>query len=421
MRQLYTLIWCLLVPFVVIRLFFLSRKNPEYRQRIPERFGFCNKISVDKRIIWIHAVSVGETQAAIPLVRSLQEKYPRYRILITTITPTGAAHVVRNFQESVEHCYLPYDLPVCIQLFLTRVQPLILLVMETELWPNLFHLCHSHSIPVAVINARLSERSARRYGLFPRLTREMLKQISIIACRNSADADQFKKLGVSGTSIKVTGNIKFDLELSVTNEDNLNEARENLFGNRPVWIAASTHAGEEAIVLRSHQLLLESIPNALLVLAPRHPERCREVNAIIKKQGLVSVNHSSGDDCPEGVQVYLLDTLGELHKFYGMVDVVFMGGSLVETGGHNYLEPAANGRAILTGSHFYNFREIAEQLLTLQAARLVCDETDLSRQLTRLFEDRDERNRMGERARKFLKNNRGSTAKIMQLISPWLD
>jgi len=411
----------LLVPFAVIRLLILSRKNPEYRRRIPERFGFCNKISVDKRIIWIHAVSVGETQAAIPLIRSLQKNYPHYRILITTITPTGAAHVARNFQGSVEHCYLPYDLPVCIQLFLTRVQPLVLLVMETELWPNLFHLCHTHSIPVAVINARLSERSAKRYSLFPPLTREMFKQISMIACRTSTDAEHFKKLGASETNINVTGNIKFDLELTEINEDYLNKARASLFGNRPVWIAASTHAGEEGIVLQAHLILLESIQNALLVLAPRHPERCREVNALIKEQGLASFNHSADGHCPEGIQVYLLDTLGKLRKFYGMADVVFMGGSLVETGGHNFLEPAANGRAILTGPHFYNFQEIAEQLLALQAARLVHDEFDLSRQLTGLFEDREERNRMGERARKFLCNNRGSTARIMQLITPWLD
>ena len=243
----------------------------------------------------------------------------------------------------------------------------------------------------------------------------------MIACRTGTDAENFKKLGISGTNIKVTGNIKFDLELSEITEEKLNKAREVLFGNRPVWVAASTHAGEEEIVLQSHQILLESIRNALLVLAPRHPERCPEVKALIRKKGFASVNHSSGDDCSEGFQVYLLDTLGELHKFYGMVDVVFMGGSLVETGGHNFLEPAAHGRPILTGPYYYNFHEIAEQLLALQAARLVCDETDLSRQLTGLLTDREERNRMGERARKFLADNRGSTARVMQLISPWLD
>lgn len=396
----------------------LGRRNPQYRQRLSERFGH-GPAPGDGQTIWLHAVSVGETQAAIPLVRALQERYPDHRMLITTVTPTGAEHVQRTFGDSVLHNYLPYDLPGCLNRFLNRVNPAVLLVMETELWPNLFHNCRQRNIPVAVINARLSDRSARRYGLLPGLTRHLLAQVAVIACRSDSDARRFRHLGAGDSQIFVTGNIKFDLELPEIDEEQLLQERHHLFGFRPVWIAASTHSGEEESVLAAHRLIRDVFPESLLVLAPRHPERCEDIDKLTEAGGFSWLRHSqSGNNIPVTEDIYLIDSLGELRDFLGRSDLVFMGGSLVDVGGHNLLEPAASGRAILTGPFTYNFEDIANELLTIGGALLVRTPQELARHVIMLLGDEAERVLMGKRAKQFVRQSRGSTGRVMSRIMP---
>jgi len=388
---------------------------------MPERFGYVGVISGATKTIWLHAVSVGEIQAAIPLVRALQTAYPDDQILVTTVTPTGAAHARRVFGAAVQHRYLPYDIPICISRFLNSINPAVMLVMETELWPNLFKQCRDRGIPVAIINARLSARSARRYRLLTGFTRQLLGQVSLIACRSAMDAQRFQALGATDEQIKITGNIKFDLEIHDSNRDKSNIIRQQLLGNRPVWIAASTHQGEEEMVLSAHRDVLRVFPEALLVLAPRHPERSAEIRALIENHDFSVISHSSGAHCPAETNViYLLDTLGELRGFFDRVDVVFMGGSLVDVGGHNMLEPAASGRAILTGPHVYNFEEIARELFLIRGALITRTAPELARQVIMLLSDEQERTAMGGRAREFVHQSRGSTDRVMLLISPWL-
>ncbi len=421
MRYLYTFIWYLLLPGVIVRLLLLSRSNPAYRQRLAERFGFIEALPAGKKTVWVHAVSVGETQAAVPLVDALLREYPDHQILITTTTPTGAAHVQRCFQDAVQHRYLAYDMPSCVRRFLQRARPAACLVMETELWPNLFHACRERSIPVAIINARLSAASCRRYRWLQSLTGELLGNIRLIACRSEVDAQRFKELGAREQQLQVTGNIKFDIQLTESEIKRQNSKRRELFGDRPVWIAASTHAGEEEVLLTSHQALLSSEPGTVLVLAPRHPERCPELEGLVRGRGLVSVNHSEAPASPGDAQIYILDTLGELRQFYGLVDIVFMGGSLIPSGGHNFIEPAVWGRPLLSGPHYFNFQEVAEPLQGSGALRIVQDGQQLSRLLGQLFQDSTLREHMGEQARIFVTSNQGSTNRVMQQVGPWLE
>ncbi len=420
MRFLYTLIWCLFLPFVLLRLLLLSRANPGYRKRISERFGFIKPVRNSDKVIWIHAVSVGETQAIQPLVEKLLADFPAYQILLSTTTPTGAAHAEKLFGGRIQHRYFPYDVPIFIHRFLQRCRPCLVLIVETELWPNLCHACAGKNIPLLLVNARLSEKSAKRYAIAGQLTRQMLRNISAICCRSSSDSARFQKLGATPDQLKTVGNLKFDQLPEPGVEAQTAPAQIDL--NRLLWIAASTHPGEEEIILRVYKQLLQRHAQLQLVLAPRHPDRCEDIVRLLQTEELSVHRHSNPDvSNPGTVQVYLIDTLGELGRFYHYADLAFIGGSLVDIGGHNLLEPAACGKAITSGHHLHNFQEIAAALEEIDAIKIVDSEQELFLQSHRLLQSEACRQRMGASAQAFVEQNRGATGKLYELISSCLD
>ncbi|PKM25430.1 MAG: 3-deoxy-D-manno-octulosonic acid transferase, partial [Gammaproteobacteria bacterium HGW-Gammaproteobacteria-12] len=361
-RLLYTLLLHLALPLIALRLALRARKAPAYARRINERFSL-GLPAMKPGGIWVHAVSVGESIAAAPMIRALQARYPDLPITVTCMTPTGSERIQALFGESVQHCYLPYDLPWAAARFLDRAQPRLAVVMETELWPNHIHQCARRGIPVALANARLSERSARGYARFAKLTAPMLAELSLIAVQTQTEAQRFLDLGARPGCVEVTGSIKFDLKIDAELLQRADALRQHWQATtRPVWIAASTHAGEDEIILAAHRQLLGKHPDALLILVPRHPERFNSVSELCLGQDLTTRRRSTGEAVQAGDQVLLGDTMGELLFLYALADIAFVGGSLVANGGHNLLEPAALGKPVLSGPHLFNFLEIAAQL-----------------------------------------------------------
>nr|VFK43156.1 MAG: 3-deoxy-D-manno-octulosonic-acid transferase [Candidatus Kentron sp. TC] len=420
----YSILHYLIMPLVLLRLFWRGFEAPAYRERWRERFGFGEFLAPGASRIWIHAVSVGEAQAAVPIARALRSRYPNTHILVTTTTPTGAAHVARALGDAVEHRYAPYDLPDCVGRFLERASPSLLLIMETELWPNILRACRERSAPVLLINGRLSARSARAYGRVGRTTRKMLANISVIAAQNRADAERFITLGAEPHGVRVTGSVKFDIDPSPHAREEGRILRECWGGSRPVWIAASTHEGEEERILRVFSSVRGAIPDCLLILVPRHPERFAKVKAQVRRRGYRVLSRSrllgdgpSSSDSHARIDVFIGDTMGELPMFYAASDVAFVGGSLVSVGGHNMLEPAALGIPILFGPHVFNFREIAHNLRENGGAKQVETETDLSTVLVALLRDAGARRDMGQRAEAFVQGNRGALDEVMDLVA----
>ena len=365
--------------------------------------------------IWLHAVSVGETIAAAPLVKRLQQRFPDHRLLITSTTPTGSAQVQRQFGNSVEHCYFPYDLPGTIKRFLKRYQPDALIVMETELWPNCFYHCHRRGIPIVVANARLSPRAFTNYQKFRPLVTPTLRNVSAIAAQSEDDRARFIALGAPLRQVFNSGNIKFDLALD---EDTIKAGKrlQQQFGDRPVWIAASTHEGEEPIALDAHRQVLSQLPNALLILVPRHPERFDHVARLCAEYGMTTSRRSEGA-CPDGdTAVYLGDTMGELMTLFAAADIAFVGGSLNDTGGHNPLEPASLSLPVLTGPTIHNFCDIYASLIDAGNAEVVENAKALSESIARLLQNEDERKRRGEKGQMLIAANRGATDAIISLV-----
>lgn len=417
MRYLYSLLFYITLPYVFFRLWRKGKRLPDYRKRLKERLGFYPlKL---KKSIWVHAVSVGETLAAIPLVKYLQASFPNIPIVMTTMTPTGAARVKHAFGDSIIHAYLPYDLPDAVSRFLKSIQPEIAIIMETELWPNLLAACRKKNIPVCLVNARLSLKSAKGYARINSLTREMLQNISLIAAHGEPDAKRFIELGAPKERVFVTGNVKFDLELPKELIANSNSLREMLGKDRFIWIAASTHEGEEEIMLKAHQKLCEVNREALLILVPRHPDR---FNAIAKlcEQAFPTQRRSQKEAFNKNTAVYLGDTMGELLLMYGAADVAFIGGSLIARGGHNILEPGALGKPIFTGPHLMNFKEISNLFSAAQALIKVNDADSLANYLVELMQDAKARYAMGMRARQVVDANRGALSNQLRLIQSFL-
>lgn len=392
-------------------------REPPYRDRLAERLG-RTRLRFDRAPIWIHAVSVGEVQAAAALVRALQKSAPGLPILVTTATPTGAQRVQALFQAGVSHAYLPYDLPGAVRRFLDAVTPRVAIVMEREIWPNLFDECRRRGIAVVLASARLSERSARRHRRLRGLFGAVLARGVVVAAQTPADAERFQAIGAPPCNVHVTGNVKFDLEIP----QELGAAGEALrhaqFPARPVWIAASTHEKEEDIVLEAHRQVCAARPEALLLLVPRHPPRFAQVRAWLKAGKVSFATRSMQERVTSDTAVLLVDTLGELLMFYAAADVAFVGGSLVPIGGHNLLEPAALGRAILVGPHNFNAPEIAELLLGQGAARQVAAAAPLGTAVIELLNDSACASAMGARARAVVEANRGALARLLQLVEP---
>lgn len=416
MRSIYSFILYLLAPLVMIRLFWLGSRNPDYRSRWTERFGFPNKIASHDKIIWLHAVSVGEVQAARPLVNALLEEYSDCRILITTMTPTGADSVRQYFGETVKHLYLPYDLPVSVKRFIATIEPSILIVMETELWPNLFHYCQENNVPVIVVNARMSEKSARGYRRLSALTRSTLENISLLVAQGQKDAERLIALGANSNKTRITGNLKFDIHLPHSISEQAEALRRYLSVNRPIWIAASTHEGEEKIILDAFENICRKKPECLLVIVPRHPERAVNVRELCVKRNFSVLCKSDNSPCDESIQIFILDTLGELPMYYAASDVAFVGGSFTEVGGHNMLEPASLGVPVLMGPYIFNFQEISQLLLDEEVAWKVANADELSSKVNCLLDDANLRHNTGERARNIVLRNRGNVEEVMKLI-----
>ncbi len=413
-RILYSLIFYLCVPLILLRLWWRGRRAPAYRRRIRERFGFITPVGAP--CLWVHAVSVGEVQAARPLLAQLQQRYPDHTLLVTTMTPTGAERVAA-LGGGIEHRYLPYDLPGAMQRFLRRVRPRACLIMETELWPNLLHYCAREGVPVVLVNARMSARSARGYARLAGFTRNALRALRCIAAQTAADRERLIQLGADPARVQVTGSLKFDFALPADLVEQGAALREQWGNARKIWIAASTHRGEDALILQAHARIKQAVPDALLVLVPRHPERFNEVAALCQGQGYQVVRRSAQRAGAAPTDIFLGDSMGELMLFFAAADVAFVGGSLVPTGGHNLLEPAALGKPVLTGPHMFNFTEIHRQLLEVGASREVADPAALAEVVIELLDDEARRQRMGEHGRRLVERNRGALGRVMDLIN----
>ena len=413
-RTLYTLLFHLGLPLVALRLYLRARKAPAYGQRIAERFA-CKLAPMRQGGIWVHAVSVGESIAAAPMIRALLGAYPDLPITLTCMTPTGSERIRAMFAEEprIQHCYLPYDLPWAAGRFLDHVRPRLGIIMETELWPNHIHQCAKRGIPVALANARLSERSARGYARFAGLTRPMLAEMSLIAVQTETEAARFRSLGARPECVQVTGSIKFDLKIDAQLQPRARQLRRQWgAGQRPVWIAASTHEGEDALILEAHRQLQQVHGDALLVLVPRHPERFDVVHALCEAQ-FATVRRTSGVPVDAQTQVLLGDTMGELLFLYALADIAFVGGSLVPTGGHNPLEPAALALPVITGPHVFNFLEISAMLREAGALQEVDDASGLAEALRRRVELPQDARRMGEAGRAVMLANQGALQRLL--------
>jgi len=415
-KILYALGFTLFIPLIILRLLYKSLGAPLYRQRIAERFGFF-KAPVNKGGLWVHAVSVGEVVAAIPIVQYLQKHYPQKTVIFTTMTPTGSKRVKQAFGDSVFHVYIPYDIPWVLNRFFSKVVPTLCIILETELWPNVLFGCHARQIPVILANAHLSERSVRGYQRISSISKAMLDCLSAVAAQSQRDAERFLAIGLNPEKLSVMGNIKFDVSYPNKQEelDKANAWRKNL-GSRPVWIAASTHPGEEELILAVHQIVCKTVSNALLILVPRHPERFKNIQALIQQQGFNMITRSSGLVPTENTEVFLGDTMGELLCFYQASDIAFVGGSLVPIGGHNVLEPAALGIPILTGPYLHNYVDISELLVEAGGMKIGANPEELATEIVSWLNNPEQRWMAGKQAYQVVQNNQGTAKKLCDLI-----
>ena len=416
MRFIYSLLFYLLVPPILWRMLWRSRREPAYRKRLGERFGFYRQTSPIHSVIWIHAVSVGEAEAAFPLIRTLRRQFPYTPFLVTTTTPTGSARVQAMLKDEVAHVYLPYDLPDAVARFLDHFRPSLAVVLETEIWPNLFHASAIRGIPLAIVNARLSERSARGYARLGNLTRQTLANVRLIAAQTQADADRFLAVGAKPETVKMTGNIKYDIELP---DDYFRQGivlRDSLFGKRPVWIAASTHEGEELLVLRAFAEIRVAKPELLLVLVPRHPPRFDKVASLCLSEGF-TLSRRCLHETAKQADVFLVDTLGELRQFYAASDIAFIGGSLVPVGGHNVLEAAVAGIPVIFGPHMFNFLEAGRRLKEAGGAVQISDGGQLAGIVIDLLHHVNHNLRMGEAGREFVEAGRGALGRVVEALA----
>ena len=419
-RSLYSALLYLLLPVILLRLLLKSHHNKAYRQRWNERFGWV-KPAEKRKIICLHAVSVGEVMAVRPLLEALLREKPECCLWITTTTPTGSDTVKRLFADElstgiIQHSYMPYDLPGAVARFLKRVQPKLLLVMETELWPNLYVACARHSIPLLLLNARLSERSVRRYQKINGLVAETLRCTTNIMARSKQDAGRFQQLGVDPARLNVTGNIKFDITPDPVLAEQGAIMRQQL-GTRPVWCAGSTHQGEDEILLAAHNRLLQQFPDLLLILVPRHPERFAAVAELCHASGLRVALRSQQKIVNSECAVLLGDTMGELLLWYATSDLAFIGGSLVPVGGHNPLEALAFGVPVLSGQYVHNFPDLYPQLTVIQSAKLVVSDDELYAAVQHWLLHENERLACGQAGQQFLQENRGVVERLMQAIN----
>lgn len=419
MHRLYILISYLAAPLVALLLFWKGLSNRAYWERFEERFGFGAR-RLGRPGIWVHAVSVGEVVAASSLISALRERYPQYPIVVTTVTPTGAQRVRDLFGDDVLHSYAPYDMPGSVRRFFARMQPRLAIVMETELWPNMYAECSVRGVPLVLANARISPRSVRRYRRFIGLFKRALSHGILIAAQSERDAERFRSLGANPDRILVTGNLKADLEFPPGMTDAGRAFRAAHMAGRPVWVAASTHAGEEEASLEAHDAILARLPDALLLLVPRHPDRFNGIAELLERRQAPFHRRSLGETPARTDTVFLVDSLGELPMFYAAGDVAFVGGSLVPVGGHNLLEPAALGMPVISGPYNFNAQDIATLLHETGGLQLVGDAAELGAAVVVLLSDPALRRERGAQARQMVADSGGALEKLLGLLAPLL-
>lgn len=407
----------LLLPYALLNLVWRALRYSAYWHRWSERFGFVAPVTAP-RTIWVHAVSVGEVRSAAGLVLALVEQYPDHRVVVTTMTPTGSEQVRDLFGARVSHCYVPYDFPDAVRRFFDRVRPEFAVIAETEFWPNIFAECGRRNIPLLLVNGRVSQASMRGYLRVPRITRAMLANADLLCAQTRTDAQRLRNLGAPEELIEVTGNLKFDAALPEGLPAEGALLREQWGAKRPVWIAASTHPGEEAKILDAYARLREQLPELLLVLVPRHPERFRAVARLCRRRGLSTALRSvtRGAALARGVQVLVGDTMGELLRLYAAADVAFIGGSLVPKGGQNPLEACMVRVPPIFGPHMFHFEEISTMALERGAARQVHDEHELAAAVALYFSHPDLRRAAGSAAYTLVTDNRGALERTLALI-----
>lgn len=414
-RGIYSVLMYLMVPLFVWRLFRRGFKARDYWQRWGERFGYSDQPELMDSI-WVHAVSVGEVQAAVPLIEYFLQQDKAHPVVVTTMTPTGSSRVKRLFGDRVHHVYAPYDLPDAVNRFLNRINPIKVVVMETEIWPNMITWCFKRNVPLILANARLSERSAKGYRRVPRLGKLATRRIRLIAAQSESDKQRLISIGAKEEQITVTGSIKMDVDLPASLREQGEVLRRRLGMGRAIWVAASTHEGEEEQVLKAYRQVRQQNPNCLLVLAPRHPERADAVEVLCQREGHEVMRRSADRGADDVKDIYLVDTLGELTQFFAACDVAYIGGSLVPVGGHNMIEASALGVAVVFGPHLFNFQEISTQLLEADAARIIHDSDALASTVTELLADANLRHQLGENGKHFIEANRGALQRLIRLI-----
>ncbi|MXP56652.1 lipid IV(A) 3-deoxy-D-manno-octulosonic acid transferase [Pantoea sp. Mhis] len=422
MITLYTILSYLIQPLIWLYLLLRSQKSPNYRERWAERYGWyghcVNKIRPNG--IVLHSVSLGETITSIPLIHALLNRYPTLPITITTMTPSGSDFVRSSFGKTVYHVYLPYDLPSAINRFLQNVKPKLVIIMETELWPNIIYTLRQNHIPLIIVNARLSKYSTIRYQKIGSFMRKLLQYITLIVAQNSEDAKRFLKLGLNKSQLVISGSLKFDTSLTNNIIIKTMILRREWAAHRPVWIAGSTHEGEEVIILNVHRRLLQQFSNLLLILVPRQPERFHNIYDLTNKFGFISMLRSSGEVPSDSTQVIIGDTMGELIYLYGIADIAFVGGSLVKHGGHNPLEPALHAIPVLTGPHIWNFKNICMKLYREKGLIIINNASSMEKALVNLLQDNKYRRFYTYNAIKVLSENQGSVYSIIKLLEPYL-
>jgi len=410
----------LLLPYALWNLLWRGFRYRPYWNRWPERFGFVPRAG-GQRIIWVHAVSVGEVRSAAPLIVELDARYPEHRIHVTTMTPTGSEQVRELFGERVGHSYVPYDLPDAVGRFLDRIRPDLAVIAETEFWPNIFAACRRRGIPLFLVNVRVSQASLRGYLRAPRIIRDMLHNADLICPQTEVDAERLRRLGAPPERIVVTGNLKFDVPLPESLMQEAAAVRQLWGRHRPIWIAASTHAGEETQVLDAFARLRAKFPDLLLVIVPRHPERFDSVTRLCERRGYeIALRSLAHSELEPSVDIVIGDTMGELQRLYAASDVAFVGGSLVRHGGQNILEACAVRVPVVFGPHMFHFEEIAALALARGAARQVRDATELAEAVGLLLEQPELRREAGEAAHSLMEDNHGALAHTLKLMDETL-
>ncbi|MEC6883316.1 lipid IV(A) 3-deoxy-D-manno-octulosonic acid transferase [Photobacterium piscicola] len=420
-RTLYTLLLALIAPILLWGLYRTKPGKPNFGTRWKEHFGLTPRLTTTTDPIWIHAASVGEAIAIVPVIKALKQSYPEQAIVVTTTTSTGAEQVAK-LGDLVEHRYMPIDFSWCVRGFLKTIKPRLLLIVEKELWLNTLSCVHHQKIPTIIVNARLSERSAKRYQSFSFFTRQLINKIDKILCLHDDDAQRFIAIGAQKNQVTVTGSIKYDISIADTVFEQAHQLRQQLGNQRPIFVAASTHQGEDEQVLDAYQTVLQQYPNAMVIIVPRHPERFDSVAKLAIEQGLQVHRRTDTTPIKANTQLYLADTMGEMLVMLATADVTFMGGSLVgeKVGGHNLLEPAAVAKPAITGPSFYNFEDITQQLLAAGAIEICQDSHQLALQLIALFNDPERQQKMGAQGQRIVLENQGAVDKTVTNISPYL-